>query len=238
MSKIVFVGFEDSGKSLMMQREMVRRIYRNAAWYKKTGNQRPITTVQKPTQPLLKLCSDLNVIHQRVKDLEDFEKLRGTDLFIDEIGVPFDSRTYADLPRSIRRWIAQASKLGVDIVGTAQNFMQIDVSYRRLVNRVYLCSKIAGSSRPHPTIPTSKHPWAFFGVIEHYNIVDLSTGETKLEASGFIFKTSYTFLKKSDLKFYDTNEEIEESTPPPLKKITRHWYDENGKIGHTITKYI
>lgn len=234
-NKTVWIGFESSGKSLMMQRKMVDLIDRNAKLIKKYNTVPRLIATNSPIPKALKDYADERGVEIRfVHDLDDMVKLRGCDLFIDELSVYFDARRFAELPLYVRRWSSQAAKLGVHIYGTTQNWPQIDVSFRRLTEKVVACSKIAGTQRPHPTFPASKRPWAIFAITSYTNFVDKSTGETVLKPDGILFRYSLTTLKKEDQKFFDTNAEIEEGSPPPLRKIVRVCPED----GHRIIKYI
>jgi len=167
------------------------------------------------------------------KDIEELEKLTECDLFIDEIGAYFDSRTFDLLPLSTRLWLAQAQKLGVDIWGGAQDWGQIDVSFRRLVKRLYELKKILGTRRPSKTFPAGKHPWA---VIFAWRVAPAASSDsTELRTLSLL--PEFYFAGKKSFARFDTNARVPDTAPPPLKKIVRHWYDEEGKIGYTLTKY-
>lgn len=247
--KVTYIGLESGGKSVMLYRQMIDCIDRNARWNKITGKSRKIGALVPMSHWLLEYAKSKNVEVVIIPSLEWASlNFRGGDLFLDELGIYFDSRNYADLPLHIRRWIAQCAKLGVHIYGTAQNFNQVDISYRRLNNYLYKVTKLAGSKRPHETIPGSKHPWAIFMATEFVNAVGID-GEPKFEFTGLVGGWSLTFLSKRDREMFDTGQEVQESPPPPLKRVERHWIAprdtmvgnrlvKEGEIGHTITKYI
>jgi len=233
--KTVWIGFESSGKSLMMQRKMVEVIDRNSRYVKKYKTQpRIVATNSVITKSLKDYASEKGVELIYIHDMDDMVKLRGADLFIDELSIYFDARKFAELPLYVRRWSSQASKLGVHIYGTTQNWQQVDISFRRLTDRVIWCSKVMGSRRPHPTFPSSKRAWALFCITAYTNVLDKSTGETQLKPDGIIMRYSFKWLSKSDKKYFDTGAEIEESPPPPLRKVVRVCPED----GHKITRYI
>jgi len=39
------------------------------------------------------------------------------------------------------------------------------------------------------------------------------------------------------MKYFKTSDRVLMSDPPPLEKVVRHWYDVDGRIGHTVTRY-
>jgi len=233
--KTVWIGFESSGKSLMMQRKMIEIIDRNSRYQIKYNTKPRIVATNAPiTKPLQEYADKKGVQISYIHDMDDMVKLRGADIFIDELSIYFDARKFAELPLYVRRWSSQASKLGVHIYGTTQNWQQVDISFRRLTDRVIWCSKVMGSKRPHPTFPSSKRAWAVFCITAYTNMLDKSTGETILKPDGIIMRYSFTRLRKSDKVFFDTSAEIEEGSPPPLRKIVRVCPED----GHKITKYI
>lgn len=220
--KTVWIGFESSGKSLMMFRRMVQIIDRNSRYINKYNTKpRAVATNSAITTSLAMYAKSKGVELIYVQDIDDIVKLRGCDLFLDELSIYFDARKFADLPLYVRRWSSQASKLGVHIYGTTQNWQQVDIAFRRLTDNVTWCSKFAGSKRPHPTFPSSKKPWAWFCLTEYTNYIDKSTGETVLKPKGILFKYTYTKLNKNDVRFFETGAEIEEGSPPPLRKVVR-----------------
>jgi len=233
--KTVWIGFESSGKSVMMFRKMVEIIDRNSSFYIKKGTKKRIVATNSTITPALsEYAKEKGVPLVYIHDMDDMVKLRGADLFIDELSIYFDARKFADLPLYVRRWSSQASKLGVHIYGTTQNWQQVDISFRRLTDRVIWCSKVMGSRRPHATFPSSKKPWALFMITSFINILDKSTGETSLKPDGILLRYQFTWLSKGDKKFFDTTAEIEEGAPPPLRKIVRVCPED----GYKQVKYI
>jgi len=172
---------------------------------------------------------------RRSRDIEELPNLRDCDLFIDEAGAYFDSRNFADLPLNVRLWLAQAQKLGVYIYAGAQDWAQIDVSFRRLVNRLYEVKKILGSRRPSPSVPVTSRPW---GLIFQYSVVPgADSDSTTLKTLSIL--PDFHFIGKKGVSVFDTNARIEDSASPPLQRIVRHWIDpETGKIGYTRIKYV
>lgn len=156
------------------------------------------------------------------------------DLFIDEVGAYFDSRTYSDLPLATRLWLAQAQKLGVRIYGGAQDWGQIDVSFRRLVNRLYELKKVIGTRRPSKTIPAGEYPWA---IVLAYKVAPAASSDsTELRTLSIL--PEIHFAGKRSFARFDTNARIQDSEYPPLKRVVRHWTDpKTGKIGYTRIQY-
>jgi len=235
ISKRVFVGLEGSGKSLMLAQHSVRLVYRNAYWNNITGLSRPIVSNLPYSEWFYNFAASKNVEVRSWKHIYELELMTECDLFIDEMATYFDSRLYAELPLSTRLWLSQAEKLGVDIYGGAQDWGQVDKSVRRLCKQVVEVKKIIGSRRPMKTAPPVKGVW---GLCLTWNLDPRSFDGEQVEMKSTNLFPGFFFISKKDTKVFDTNVRVALSEPPPLRKITRHWYDEEGKIGHTVTKYV
>jgi len=161
------------------------------------------------------------------KDVEELEELCDCDLVIDEVGTYFDSRTFKDLPLSTRLWLAQASKLGVDIYGAAQDFAQVDLAFRRLTTELYHITKLAGSQRPSPTRPPVTRIWGLC-MIRELDPVGYDEKERKFNnASSF---PSFFFIQRSMCEIFDTTQRIAKSKPPPYKHVERPCADPDCKF--------
>ncbi len=228
--KVIYVGKEGSGKTLLMGRETERLVYKNIARFKKTGVMRDIVSNIEYSEDFIEWAEQKGVKIKRWQHIQELEKMTEVDLFMDEVGAYFDSRNFADLPLSTRLWLAQAQKLGVHIYGGAQDWAQIDVSFRRLVNRLYEVKKIVGSQRPSKTLPGSKYPWAF---ALQYQLDPTPQADTA-EARKLTFIPSLLYFSKKDTERFDTNARVALSDPPPLRKIVRVCPED----GHKKVRYV
>jgi len=230
-SKRIFVGLEGSGKSLLMARESVQNVYRNARWYKKTGVTRPIMGNLAWSPSFIEFASSKGVPVLKWQHLADLPKLSECDLYIDELGTYFDSRGFADLPLDVRLWLAQAEKMGVQIVGGAQDFGQVDVSFRRLCKEVYEVKKLMGSRRPMKTAPRVRFAW---GVCLKWQLDPRSFDGDQAEMKHIGLFPMPFLISKKDLKTFDTSTRVNLSEPPPLQKIVRTCKED----GYQRVRYI
>jgi len=232
--KTVYIGKEGSGKSYLMGQDTLRVIERNQKWFKKTGVLRPVVSNMTYSAITHEHAHSKGIPIIYWRDIESLERLRDCDLFIDEVGAYFDSRTFADLPLTTRLWLAQAQKLGVDIYAGAQDWGQIDVSFRRLVSRLYELKKIVGSRRPSRTRPSGKLPWA---IVLSWSVAPASSNDSA-ELKTLSIIPGIHFAGKKHFRRFNTNARILTSDAAPLQRIVRHWYDpETGKVGYTRTTY-
>jgi len=233
--KKVFVGLESSGKSLLMVRDLKWNIDRNHVWQKLTNTKRPIYTNMAVSSILRQYAEEKEVEILTWHNLWDLTTMTECDLYIDELATYFDSRSFADLPLDVRLWLAQAEKMGVEIVGGAQDYFQIDLSFRRLVKEIIEVRKILGSPRPKKTAPPVKRIW---GIMFTWSIDPLTAtkagNQEEMKTKGLFTIPSVKLIRKKDTRFFDTNTRVALSEPPPLKKIVRICPED----GHRQVRYV
>jgi len=234
VSKVVYIGLEGSGKSTLMALECNELVYRNERWGVKTGVVRPIVSNLQFSKSFEKFAESKGVPILYWSDIEDLEGMSECDLIIDEVGAVFDSRSFAMLPLSTRLWLAQADKLGVHIYAGAQDWAQIDVSFRRLVKRLYEVKKVIGTRRPSLSRPGAKNPWA---VILKYKVAPAASSDSSELKTLSIIPWIHFFGRKTFERF-DTNARIKDSEAPPLKRVVRTWTNpETGKVEYKQVRY-
>jgi len=216
--KYVVSGLEDSGKSLWLARVIRRVANRNARWLRVTGTPRPIITNMWLHADFVRKCENEGVPVRHFLNLHEIVDVPDADIFIDEIGTYFDSRMWADIPLDVRRWLAQASKRGTDIYGTAQDFAQVDKSFRRLVNQLQHVVKFIGSDRPTPSRPPVKKPW---GVCLRWDLNPTAYAEDNKQIEGFLGLPIPFFITKEDCDTYDTRQLQKKSEGMPLQHSER-----------------
>jgi len=234
MSKTIYSGLEGEGKSLRLAMLAVSLLERNATWMEKSGIVRPIYSN-------LKFCEDF---HKRAKsweipviyweNLDDLIKITNADVLMDEVGNYFDSRMWADLSLDVRRWLTQGDKMGIELYGTAQDFAQVDKSFRRLVKHLYYIKKAFGSPRPSPTKPPVERIWGMCWFFE----LDPRTykeEEDKFEQLS-IFDWRFFFIRKRYCEIFDTSQKIQRSKPALMRHEER--FCELGHASCTFHKII
>lgn len=218
VGKKIFVGLESSGKSLLMAREAVWNVRRNARWNKITGLSRPIVGNLAWSDEFLEYAASYGVEVKSWQHIADLPDMQECDLYIDELGTYFDSRLYQDIPLRVRLWVAQAEKMGVQIVGGAQDFGQVDKAFRRLCKEVYEVKKIVGSRRPMKTAPPVKWVWGF-GLRWQLDPRSFDGEQIEMKTLG-IFPIPF-LIRKQDVKMFSTSQRVLMSEPAPLEHIAR-----------------
>jgi len=218
MAKTIYSGLEDSGKSLKLAEIAGKLIERNGDWAAMGLQPRPIYTNLEFSQWVLDYAAEKSVPIIMWKDLEELIGLGECDLIIDEVGAYFDSRTFKDLPLDLRLWLAQASKLGCDIYGSAQDFAQVDISFRRLTTTLYHITKLIGSQRPAKTRPPISRVW---GICMMRELDPVGYDEQKRKFNNSTVMPSFFFIRKEITTMFDTQKRIAKTAPPPYKHIER-----------------
>jgi len=222
MSKVIYSGLESSGKSLKLAMVVVSLVYRNAKWFKRSGISRFIISNLRFSQSFVQFAKELGVELKYWDNLDDLVECSNCDVIIDEVGNYFDSRMWADLSLDVRRWLTQGAKTGIEIYGSAQDFAQVDKSFRRLTNELYEITKVIGSARPSPTKPPVKKIWGFCVVRE---LDPRSYNEDKKKFVGTFNLPSVFWIARKYCDIFDTTQKIERGRFPALRHEERFCED-------------
>lgn len=229
MSKTIYSGLEGEGKSLRLAMKADELLERNAKWKRQSGNVRPIWSNLKFSEKFLRKAQKLGIPVEYWENLDDLVQIANADVLMDEVGNYFDSRLWADLSLDVRRWLTQGDKQGIELYGTAQDFAQVDKSFRRLVKHLYYIKKAMGSPRPSPTKPPVKKIWGFCWFFE----LDPRTYDEDEDkfAKLSIFDWRFFRIRPEYCELFDTTQKIQRSKPPLLRHEER-FCELHGMPGH------
>lgn len=217
--KIIYSGLESSGKSLRLAKVVSDLVHRNKKWYEKTNIKRPLVSNLKFSEEFTQYAEQNGVPIIYWTNLDELIKYDNADIIIDEVGTYFDARLWTDLSLDVRRWLTQGAKSGIEIYGTAQDFAQIDLAFRRLVNHLYHITKLVGSRRPSATKPPVKYIWGICSMRE------LNPREYKEDKKSFdktsLFPSFFT-IKRIYCDMFDTKQKIQLSKPTALRHTDRY----------------
>jgi len=227
MAKYIYSGLEGSGKSLQLARAVRGLVKRNAKWFATSGTERPIVSNLHFSEDFVAQANSLHVPIKYWEHLDELIRYEQCDVIIDEVGNYFDSRLWTDLSLDVRRWLTQGSKCGIDIYGSAQDFAQVDKSFRRLVNELCEIRKLFGSRRPSVTKPPVNHIW---GVCASFAVNPRSYKEDEKEYENAVIP-SFFFIRKKDCDIFDTTQKINRGRLPALrheKRVCEHHLEIGG----------
>jgi len=222
MSKVVFAGLESSGKSLQLAMQAEKIVLRNAKWREDSGIVRPIYSNMIFSKDFKQGAKDLGVPLLEWENLDDLVKISNADVFIDEIGNYFDARSWPDLSLDIRRWITQGAKAGVEIYGAAQDFAQVDIAFRRLVNELWQVTKLVGSARPAATKPPVKNIW---GVCLMRELDPRGYKEDEKRFASDSILPKFFLIRRYYCEIFDTLQFIKKTKPATMKHVERFCED-------------
>lgn len=205
----LYTGDVGSGKSLYLAMLTYKLISQNKKTYKKYNLKRVVYSNIKFSKSFEDWAGDYL---QYWTGIYEIPKMRHCDLIWDEMTADLDAYEYANIPKEIRRFLAQYRKRGVDIYGIAQKHKHILLRAREYVTNCYKIRKILGSPDPSATRPTIKFIWGLSLKWEIKNFLD-DTEDAKLILG---FPVPF-LLRRKWIDVYDTTQDIQASDMPPLK---------------------
>lgn len=216
--KVVYTGLESSGKSLALAMKVEDILNRNSKWLKKSGIARSIVSNIAFSEIFMRKAEIAGIPVKLWENLDDLITHKNCDVFIDELGTYFDSRSWASLSLDTRRWIAQGAKSGIEIYAAAQDFSQIDIAFRRLTNEVFHIIKLLGSPRPSATRPPVRFIW---GLCVKWELDPRSFKNDQAEMKlAWIFPSIF-FIRKYFCDLFDTTQFLKRSKPEHFKHSVR-----------------
>jgi len=228
--KICYTGKESSGKSLKLAKVCKTLVNRNAKWLKQSGTIRPIASNLIFSETFEEYAEKKGIPIIYWANLDDLIQLRDCDIIIDEISNYFDARGWKELNLDVRRWMSQGAKIGIEMYTSAQDFAQVDVAFRRLINKLYKITKVIGSRRPSATRPPVKRIWGICAMTE---LDPLRFDEVNDKFSTISSYPSLFTISKYDCEIFDTKQEILKSKPLYYKHQERYCMDPNCNYKHT-----
>lgn len=221
MSIEVYTGNPGSGKTTFLARQALKRLKINKSVFEQTGYKK---TVRSNIYFHNDIKDTFGDFVQYFQDLEDIDKLRDCDLFIDEISLYFDSHNWEALPRRTKKFLRLHRHYGVNIFGASQDFKAVDNSFRRLVDKgnLYYFDRVTASGEPNPAKPDSLAPYLY----TVRRIVKATSYDDEKVDYRFLGWGKHLLFTKRDFNIFDTHQEFDLGAVnvttagyPDLKKI-------------------
>jgi len=224
--RIVFIltGLGDNGKSLYMADTIYENLCLYKYWWENGITKIPRYIALNPkTMKMAKHVEEdfgiwPNGYIRYYNGLKELSELSQCDVVLDELSTNFNSRRWADMSQEIIDWFNTLGHNGIFIYGTAQNFLDVDITIRRKTQNVIALSKLCGSRRPAPSMPPVKRIWGVIIKTDiHYTEIDKDETKRKLDK-----RSIRPFLiTKFRCGLYDTLQKIETAEFPPYHHVNR-----------------
>lgn len=212
------VGLPGQGKSLTSARTVLDLLARNERWFKKSGIRRRIAS-NMPFAPFLLERFPEQIVYW--KTLEEVVLLEDVDVIWDEVANQMDARNWLNLPESVKHWLRHHDKVGVEVYANTQHLEAVDVQFRRLINRLYVVTKLFGSPRPAVTKPPIAKVWGVVMLRQHDPKLyawQSDTGEVVKSAIGM---PSFFWMSRRLVAVYDTRYKILADAETSLRHIVK-----------------
>jgi len=215
--KQIFSGYESSGKSYLLAEKSAELVRRNAKW---ASMGLPVRTIASnmPYAPEFEAwAKELGVPLFYWKSLDQIIHLTEVDIICDEVGKFFDSRFWDKLSLDVRIWLSESAKQGIHWYGGAQDFAQVDKSFRRLVQPGDLVhvTKLIGSPRPSASMPPVKFIWGVL-LLQKLNPQGYDEDKKKFEGSGI---PTIKFIHRDICGIFFTNKKIQTENKIVLRHV-------------------
>jgi len=214
----IYTGLPGNGKSLGMASEAVDMLYEN----KKNGLGRKVYSNLKFSEDVEK---EFEGLIEYWNDARELALITKADIIWEEMSAYCDATQWQNMPSELKRFIKQHRHRQVRIIGNVQEFSDIDISVRRVTDRLIYMMKLAGSPDPYENMPPVKHIW---GIILKLNINPRNYKEDKkfsgIEISSF---GGFEFITKKKVGIFDMFNDIKSQAHPPLKHIERDCEEKN-----------
>jgi len=240
--KIIYTGLESSGKDLHLSIKAEEIRLRNIGWMKKRlkqglePNPRTMAFSAPMSKGFIKQIEDSGLKYLYFRNLTEIMHLDQVDVFMGEI-LKFFPASNTSLTADVLDFLTQGAKSGVHLYGASQDFSQVHKQFRRLVNRVFVVTKLMGSRRPIKSAPMVKKVW---GVCMVRSVIPSSfKGDNATMESNDMFP-SFTFIKLADCSRFDTTHKVGLTELPPkiVRKQRVIGYDEQGNVVHDKITWV
>lgn len=209
----IATGLPGSSKSYMSAKQADFWVRRNKKWAEKTGKVRVVRSNLDLSPAWREQAGEF---FKTWSDPEELPELRNCDVIWEEMGAHVDSRSWEQLPLSLRRWLQQHRHRGVEIFGNCQDFADVDVAVRRLTGELMFLMKIAGSRDPSPTSLPPKFIWGI--VMKMY--LDPRSYDADNKFAGAVFG-GIELITRSGVELYSMFNDIKPGKYPPLQHRDR-----------------
>lgn len=151
---------------------------------------------------------------------EQLYKVRDSDIIWDEIGKDLPAGSYAETPKEMKQIFSHLRKRGNRLIANTQVYEDIDISFRRQVDKAYQLKKWIGSRDISATLPKPDFIWGVFFVrqfdpmfLEH----EWDPNEREKQPDLNLIP-QFHFIRRKYIEMYNTTEELPPYQATSLKE--------------------
>jgi len=143
--------------------------------------------------------------------------LRNVDILWDEIGKDLPADGWKDTPKWLRQVFSHYRKRGNRIFANTQDYMAVDINFRRMVKRAYKLNKVFGNRDISATMPPVKRIWGLITKRE-FDPMEMEYEKDKrtVESLGW---PEFLFIRRRYVDAYDTTAEIPAYMPDSFEHV-------------------
>lgn len=143
--------------------------------------------------------------------------IKNSDISWDEIGKDLPAGSWGDTPKELKQVFSHLRKRGNRLFANTQVYEDIDISFRRQIDRAYQLNKMFGSRDISATLPPVKFVYGLI-IKREFNPMQLEfqRDDEKREEINPRFFGSFLFIRKKWIDLYDTQAEIPAYHPDSL----------------------
>ena len=149
--------------------------------------------------------------------------LRNCDIGWDEIGKDLPAGSWADTPKDLKQVFSHLRKRGNRIFANTQIYDDIDISFRRQIDKAYQVTKLFGSGDISASLPAPRFIWGLIKIAE-FDPLDMESLNPKFRFSISAFP-EFIWLTKKLVSMYDTTMELPPYLPDKLDHRELHCID-------------
>jgi len=202
----LFVGSKGSGKSLLMAylgNELFKSYEKQVIRYPDL-KIRAIYSQSKFSQELENKYLGKHLFYWEKP--HELYTVKNADIFWDEIQDDLPTASWKDVHPDTKKIFSHLRKRGNRLFANAQNFEDIDISFKRQVDRVFAIYKLMGSKDISASLPAPRRIWGLIFITE-YSPLEMRKEEPQRMTKRFGIRRLLRITKKR-ISFYDTNLEI------------------------------
>jgi len=159
-----WIGAKGNGKSYMMAKELIRILNRNRYWHEHDGLPLRKVPVMFGLADWFK--EEWSEYLLQWSEIQELPRFKECDVFADDITTRLDQTQWRLLGMDVKEWLRANERHGCDFYFNAQNFAEVEITFRRLTDRIFFCSKGMGSRRPSATKPKVNFIWGWINTLE------------------------------------------------------------------------